>query len=247
MPVQVLSFAPMLSSLINKFPFEVSVWVQFSVPFFHTKWFCVFTKSYGSLSAIVIRPPWKTFIFSRSPSRCYCSWVPKPPARGNSRCRRKGQMPDRFTGGWRAFGAHNIPHLCSAGSPTLPAAPLWLLGPISSVQLTGPWPIHLAQELLEQRKCSKCLFFSSHRILPSNLAEHFSPEGNMAALGTPQPGFTPCSRHELCTPDPKGERVGRLERWRGEDVSFREVVGLWPYRTAPCLLPSGNNSPHLIA
>ena len=112
------------------------------------------------------------------------------------------------------------------------------------MQLTGPWPIHLAQELLEQRKCSKCLFFSSFWMLPSNLAEHFSPEGSMPAPSISYTGLMPSSWHELCIPAPKGECVGRLKSWRGVDMLFHDVAGLWPCRwTAPCLPPSGKNCP----
>lgn len=57
-------------------------------------------------------------------------------------------------------------------------------------------------------KVQQMPLFSSHQILPSKLAEHFSPEGNLAAPGTPQPGFTPC------TPDPK---VSVWADWRGAE------------------------------
>lgn len=87
-----------------------------------------------------------------------------------------------------------------------------LLSPISSVQLTGPWPIHLA--LLEQRNCSKCLFFSSHRILLSKLAE-ISPQRE-ACLPLAHPSLA----WALLT-WPKSEHLGRLERWR-EDLSYWE-------------------------
>lgn len=59
-----------------------------------------------------------------------------------------------------------------------------------------------------------------------------------------QTGFMPSSWHKLCIPDPKGEHVCRLERWRGVDMLFHDVACRW---TAPCLLPSGNDSAHLIA
>lgn len=65
------------------------------------------------------------------------------------------------------------------------------------------------------------------------------PRGNMLPLAH----HSLASRRALGIPDPKGE----VERWRGEDLPFREVVGLWPCRTAPHLLPSASNSAHIIA
>lgn len=83
------------------------------------------------------------------------------------------------------------------------------------MQLTGPWPIHLAQELLEQRKCTKCLFFSSLQTLPSNLAEDFSQEGSMPAPSVARAGFVPSSLARALHTWPKRwacGQVGEVER-----------------------------------